>query len=471
MDRSSFGASPGLMAADPSLVFLIKSLLYPVVAAANLAGCLWYWREPFSGPYFLLEVLAFFCTACVLDVARLDQRMQSSLVRRFLEICLRWLMVVAFVWAVIYSAELDDRLRRPVLLSWAALTPLWLLIGQIGARAMLVRVAPQHIAPRRAVVVGLTDLGARLAEKLREDPFLRIDFLGFFDERSSMRLSEHRGERLLGMPSTLPEYIASHGVNLVYITLPMMRHPRILDLLDLLRDSTVSIYFVPDMFVFDLIQARFDRINGIPVLAVCESPFYGIRGIAKRASDVLLASSILLLIWPLLLIIGVGVKLSSPGPALFKQRRYGLDGKEIVVYKFRTMTVCEDGGTIEQARVNDRRITPYGGFLRRTSLDELPQFLNVLQGRMSIVGPRPHAVAHNEQYRKIINGYMIRHKVRPGITGLAQVNGFRGETANPDSMATRIRYDLEYLRTWSMALDLSIIFRTVTVLLGDRNAY
>jgi putative colanic acid biosynthesis UDP-glucose lipid carrier transferase len=223
--------------------------------------------------------------------------------------------------------------------------------------------------------------------------------------------------------------------------------------------------------VFDLIQARFDLINGIPVVAVCESPFYGTRGIAKRLSDMVLAGLILLCIWPVLLAIAVGVKLDSPGPAIFKQRRYGLDGKEIIIYKFRSMRVCEDGGAIRQAQLNDDRITALGKFLRKTSLDELPQFINVLQGRMSIVGPRPHAVAHNEQYRKVIDGYMIRHKVRPGITGLAQVNGFRGETETAEKMEQRIHYDLEYLRNWSLGLDLSIIFKTFSVLLGDRNAY
>ena len=162
---------------------------------------------------------------------------------------------------------------------------------------------------------------------------------------------------------------------------------------------------------------------------------------------------------------------SSPGPVLFRQRRYGLDGKEILVYKFRSMTVMEDGLDVPQATRNDQRVTPFGSFLRRTSLDELPQFINVLQGRMSIVGPRPHAVAHNEMYRKLIKGYMVRHKVKPGITGWAQVNGLRGETESLDKMKRRIDFDLEYLRNWSLKLDLMIIMRTLLIVLKDRNAY
>jgi putative colanic acid biosysnthesis UDP-glucose lipid carrier transferase len=193
-----------------------------------------------------------------------------------------------------------------------------------------------------------------------------------------------------------------------------------------------------------------------------------LSGLLKRSSDVLLSLLILMLISPLLLIISVAVKVTSPGPVIFRQRRYGLDGREIIVYKFRSMTVSEDGSSIRQAQKNDDRITPLGRFLRRTSLDEFPQFLNVLQGRMSIVGPRPHAVAHNEMYRKLIRGYMLRHKVKPGITGWAQVNGCRGETETLDKMAERINYDLDYLRNWSLRLDLYIIARTVWVVSMER---
>jgi putative colanic acid biosynthesis UDP-glucose lipid carrier transferase len=214
-----------------------------------------------------------------------------------------------------------------------------------------------------------------------------------------------------------------------------------------------------------------DAIGGIPVVAVCETPFYGINGLVKRASDIVLALAILVLISPLMVAIAIGVKRSSPGPILFRQRRYGLDGREIVVYKFRSMKVLEDGNVIRQATKDDDRVTPFGAYLRRTSLDELPQFINVLQGRMSVVGPRPHAVAHNEMYRKLIKGYMIRHKVRPGITGWAQVNGLRGETDTLDKMKERIEYDLEYLRNWSLLLDLKIVVKTVFVVLRKQNAY
>ena len=194
------------------------------------------------------------------------------------------------------------------------------------------------------------------------------------------------------------------------------------------------------------------------------------NGVLKRASDIVFASVLIALLWPLMLAVALGVRMSSPGPIIFKQRRYGLYGERILVYKFRTMLVCEDG-SITQAKRDDPRVTRIGRFLRRTSLDELPQLFNVLFGSMSLVGPRPHAVAHNEEYRKLIDGYMLRHKVRPGITGWAQVNGLRGETESLEKMTRRVEYDLHYLRNWSLALDISILLRTVRIVLRDRNAY
>jgi putative colanic acid biosynthesis UDP-glucose lipid carrier transferase len=202
-----------------------------------------------------------------------------------------------------------------------------------------------------------------------------------------------------------------------------------------------------------------------------ETPFTGTNRLVKRLSDIVLASAILVLISPLLLAVAIGVRLSSPGPVIFAQRRNGLDGEEIVIYKFRSMRTADDGAVVPQATKEDPRITPFGAFLRRSSLDELPQFINVLQGRMSIVGPRPHAVAHNEQYRQLIKAYMVRHKVKPGITGWAQIHGLRGETETVEKMQARVEYDLEYLRNWSLSLDLQIIVRTIKLVFFDRNAY
>jgi putative colanic acid biosynthesis UDP-glucose lipid carrier transferase len=237
------------------------------------------------------------------------------------------------------------------------------------------------------------------------------------------------------------------------------------------QGTTASVFFVPDVFGISIIQGRLQDMNGVPVVGLCETPFTGINRLVKSISDLVLSALILVLISPVLLVIAIGVRHSSPGPVLFRQRRNGLDGEEIVVYKFRSMRAQDDGQVVPQATKDDPRVTPFGGFLRRTSLDELPQFINVLQGRMSIVGPRPHAVAHNEQYRQLIRAYMVRHKVKPGITGWAQIHGQRGETDTIEKMQARVEYDLEYLRNWSLLLDLQIIARTIKLVFFDRNAY
>ena len=246
------------------------------------------------------------------------------------------------------------------------------------------------------------------------------------------------------------------------------------EVVDLSRSGTffeASIYYVPDIFVFNLIQARSSEIHGIPVVAMLETPFYGYRGVAKRVTDVGFSTLILLLSLPLLVVIALLIRLTSAGPVIFTQRLYGLDGREIGVYKFRTMLVTEDGAQIRQASKTDSRITPIGRVLRRLSLDELPQLINVLQGRMSLVGPRPHAVAHNEEYRKLIKGYMLRHKVLPGITGLAQINGWRGETSTLEDMEARVNYDLDYLRHWTPLLDFKILLLTIVKVFRDDKAY
>jgi len=235
--------------------------------------------------------------------------------------------------------------------------------------------------------------------------------------------------------------------------------------------NTTAVCLVPDLARFDPLGVRWDTVGDIPNTSVFEHPCQGFNDTLKKAEDFILASLILLLIAVPMILIAFAIKFSSPGPVIFKQRRYGLDGKEIWIWKFRTMTVCEDGANFTPARKNDSRVTRFGAFLRRTSLDELPQFFNVLQGRMSIVGPRPHAIAMNEEYRYKIKGYMLRHKVKPGITGLAQINGWRGEIDTEEKMLRRVQYDLLYICNWSLWLDLKIIFLTTLRGFVHKNAY
>ena len=390
--------------------------------------------------------------------------------RMAVQVAARWSWRVLLLAAVGWVSTDWNVLQGPVLPQWLWLAPTAQWALHLALRWSAPGLVRLQGPPRSAVIVGLNAQGLALAERLQSADETSVRLLGFFDDRERSRQAGCQ-QRLAGGWADLSGYVRDHRVQLIYLSLPMSSSPRILALLDELKDTTASIYFVPDMFITDLIQARSDQIGGVTVISVCDTPFRGWTGVLKRGSDLVLASLILLLIAPLLLLIALMVRLESPGPAIFVQRRYGLDGREIRVYKFRTMTVTEDGPRIEQARPGDSRLTRLGAFLRRTSLDELPQFINVLQGRMSIVGPRPHAVAHNELYRKMIKGYMVRHKVRPGITGWAQVNGQRGQTDTLGKMQARIDLDLDYLRHWSLLLDLRIIARTIALVFKDARAY
>jgi putative colanic acid biosynthesis UDP-glucose lipid carrier transferase len=317
------------------------------------------------------------------------------------------------------------------------------------------------------IIVGANNVGFELFRRLPQK-----GFLGFFDFRSADRVSQVMDpDKLAGHCKDIASYARTHGVTAIYIALPLSNVPRIGVMIRELRDTTASIYFLPDVFAFDMIQGRLVDLNGMPAISVCDTPFHGMDAVLKRTMDVVLTGIALLVAAPLMAAIAVAVKATSRGPVLFRQRRYGLNGELINVYKFRSMTVCEDGAVVKQATRNDARTTALGKLLRRTSLDELPQLLNVLQGKMSLVGPRPHAIAHNEMYRKLISGYMIRHKVRPGITGWAQVNGLRGETDTVEKMSARVKFDIDYLNSWSPWLDIKILLRTVMLVIRDSRAY
>jgi putative colanic acid biosynthesis UDP-glucose lipid carrier transferase len=466
------GRTSAMTATEPAWVFALRSLLHPVVAVACLIACLTLWRESIRGPYFLVAVLAFLATAELLDVVQPYRHPgRYTSVHALMSILLRWMLVVGFIWALLHLSKLSNLFQFRVLASWALVTPVALWLGDGAARRLLTRQGTNPSGIRKAVIIGLTEPGLRLEERLNRDHSLRMHVAGFFEDRHPERLPAEGLDRILGRPSELPEFVKQNDINVAYVTLPMTQQPRVLELLETLRDSTVSIYFVPNLFGFDLVQARFDVIGGMPVVAICESPFFGASSIAKRLFDIVVASLLVLLLAPVLLCLAVGVRLSSPGPILFKQRRYGLDGRQILVYKFRSMSVTEDGRTqYQQVTRGDSRVTRFGAWMRQRSLDELPQLFNVLIGNLSLVGPRPHAIAVNEQYRKLIPGYMLRHKIKPGITGWAQVNGYRGGD-DLESMRKRVEFDIDYLRHWSLALDLSILFRTAVIVWKDSYAY
>jgi putative colanic acid biosynthesis UDP-glucose lipid carrier transferase len=456
---------------DIPLISFFQRVLDPLIIMGSLYFSTMLFEEPFSGYSLVLMILAFFISTAVYQHIDPYRTWRSGRMLAYArDTVFGWCVTIAVLLFLGSASGLKYYYDERVILAWFVAVPVILLCSHIAVRRAMI--SPQKTDEvRSVVVVGANDVGLKFATICDRHPNLFMQVHGFFDDRTDDRHPPALSHPMLGKMSEIASYVREHGIKMIFISQPISAQPRIRKLIDELQDTTASVYFLPDVYIFDLMQARFDNVGGMPVIAICETPFMGLNSMIKRASDIALGSVILLMLAPLMLVIALAVKLSSPGPAIFRQRRYGLYGEKIIVYKFRSMTVAEDGDKVVQATQNDQRVTAIGGFLRRTSLDELPQFINVLQGRMSIVGPRPHAVAHNEQYRKLIKGYMLRHKVKPGITGWAQVNGMRGETATLDKMEARIQYDLDYLRNWSLWLDLWIILKTVKVVLTRENAF
>lgn len=384
-----------------------------------------------------------------------------------------WAISLALLVLLATVFRYDHPFNRYTLVSWFLITPLLLTVSRMIIRTIHRWMLASGMNQHGVAIVGVNELSIQLAQNIQDTPDLGMRVAGFYDDRPSERLPEIPASlgTCVGNLHDLVEAARRGDVQRIYITFPMRAESRIRNVLNHLGDTTASVYIVPDFFVFEILHSRWSDIRGLPVVSVYENPLLGVDGVLKRVSDIILASLALLLLSIPMALVALAVKLTSKGPVFFRQRRYGLDGQEILVWKFRSMTVCEDGPNVKQAQKNDSRLTPIGGFLRKSSIDELPQLFNVLTGTMSLVGPRPHASAHNEQYRKLIHHYMLRHKVKPGITGLAQVRGWRGETDTVEKMERRVQCDHEYIRTWSIWLDLRILFETVWVVLGRKNAY
>jgi putative colanic acid biosynthesis UDP-glucose lipid carrier transferase len=447
----------------------IQAVVPPLIALLCVAILTSTLAQTFN-PYSWVIVILL-CLILIQPPREVGAQLTNPMVSSIADVMLRWGFLLVTMFCIRHLTTVLADYPPQLFTYWALLTTPLLILATLGTQQLMRRLLLSAFNNRKAIIAGYNISSLNLARSLRDNPDMGIQAVGFFDDRSADRLEMATDATLIGSLADVASYVNTHRVDLIFIALPMRHVRRVVQLLDDLRDTTASIYYVPDIFVFDLIQARSGDIHGIPVVAMCETPFYGYRGVSKRLTDLGFALGILVMTVPALFVIGILVKITSPGPMIFKQRRYGLDGREIEVYKFRTMRVTEDGTHVAQATKDDPRITPIGAVLRRSSLDELPQLINVIQGRMSLVGPRPHAVAHNELYRKLIKGYMLRHKVLPGITGLAQVNGCRGETKELEEMEARVRYDLEYLRHWSPMLDVKILLLTAVKVFRDERAY
>jgi len=459
---TSFAAPVALWLMDALPAVLAGSMFYPLCRLFDV---------DFDKPFVVLSILAATATLAVLPAHNATAQVVAGRLELATNLLLRWAGLVAALLALGYVTKYSEEFSRRVVVTWVLLTPVLLVILSLVLQSVTRALLMDAAQARRAVIVGCTQASMELTRRLERHVELGLSVAGFFDDRGSDRLGCAQHAQLLGRFADVAWFVKNRNIDVIFIAIPPNHVARMRELMNELGDTTASIYYLPDVSGFDMIQQRTSEILGFPVVAMCETPFHGYTGLVKRVMDVIIGSLAVVVLSPLLLGIAWAVRTSSPGPVLFRQRRYGLDGREIMVFKFRTMTVCEDGTKVTQAARNDQRVTRVGRHLRRWSLDELPQLFNVLQGTMSLVGPRPHAVAHNEEYRKLIKRYMVRHKVLPGITGLAQVRGCRGETARVEDMEARVMYDLEYMRNWSPLLDLQILFATLIAVVKTDRAY
>lgn len=419
--------------------------------------------------FLLVNVICFLIAAEGIELYRSWRGYATSEMLRAAAIT--WVLSALGTLTIGYFFVEDIKTPPLVVLVWLAASFVGLLTWRFVMRKFLFLIRKSGLNSRRSIVIGATALGSNVATQICENEHLGIRFNGMFDDREPSRLNHKLQSSVLGNIEAAIEMAKRNEVDYIYIALPMSAENRIRSILEQCSDTTANVYVVPNFFMFNLLNARWQTIGNMQTLSVYDTPFQGANDILKRFEDIILSSLILTMISIPMLCVAAAVKITSKGPVIFKQKRYGLDGKQITIYKFRSMTTQDNGAIVKQATKNDARLTKIGGFLRRTSLDELPQFINVLQGRMSIVGPRPHAVAHNEEYRKIITGYMLRHKVKPGITGWAQVNGLRGETETTNKMVKRVEYDLDYIHQWSLWFDIKIVFMTIFNGFINKNAY
>jgi len=430
--------------------------------------------EPWTDQTTTITVIAMLIFGIAAEVGGLYRPWRmGTVLQEVREAIITWLAVPIALFAFWFLTKTATHYSRVASTAWFVFAPLLLTAVRVGVRTAVRILRSKGHNIRRAAILGCTKDADRLAEAFEARPWLGINLTGVYDDRSEDR--QYAAKQLhchvVGRSEDLIRACHEGKLDAVYVAFPLGAEARTAEVLAALADTTVSVYLVADLIYYSLLRAQWSQVGNVPIVNLHDSPFQGVVGWVKRIEDLFLGSCIVLLMTIPMLCIALAIKIKSPGPIFFRQSRYGLCGRHFRILKFRTMTVCEDGPNIVQAAKDDVRVTKLGKFLRRTSLDEFPQFFQVLTGELSLVGPRPHAVAHNEKYRAIIHGYMLRHTVKPGITGWAQVNGWRGETAEVVKMEERVRHDMEYIRNWNLLLDLKIIFLTIFGSKKSQNAY
>jgi putative colanic acid biosynthesis UDP-glucose lipid carrier transferase len=443
-----------------------------IVIQALLYLCVTLYTQNYNHDYFTLSLIGSVGFALVAESFALYRSWRAghfSQIVFYTTIC--WICSAVLVVAYLVFSKTASDFSRVALGVWMLSSLITLLGWRYCFQRFLSKMRRKGYNTRNIAIFGLSEKGARLAKEVIDNPETGYRLASFYDDREASRLDEGFHQYLSGDIAQGIENAKNNKYDVIYITLPIVAKVRIQEMLFALGDTTANVHVVPDLFMYCLMHGEMSHVGDIQTISVYGNPMQGSIGALKRLEDIFLASAILALITIPMLCIALAIKLTSKGPVIFKQDRYGLNGRKIKMWKFRSMTVTENDSVVTQAKQGDARITKLGAFLRRTSLDELPQFINVLKGDMSVIGPRPHAVAHNEEYRKIVDFYMLRHKVKPGITGWAQVNGARGETETVDKMKARIDYDLEYIRNWSLWLDFQILIFTMFRGFNDKNAY
>jgi putative colanic acid biosynthesis UDP-glucose lipid carrier transferase len=387
-----------------------------------------------------------------------------------------WLITLMFLVTLSFVTKSTEIFSREALLKWVVASYVAQVIIHGLIRFALIRLRSRGLNVRYAIVVGRGAGLADFVELLQRNRWIGIDLVGTidFNELEKRYTDDARDKSALSQRawSSLDQLLGSRAVDTLYFTLPADDVWSIEALAERLAGEAVEINWVPDLSSLVLLNSSVRELEGQPIICLSDSPLSGGRAFLKRVEDIVLGTLFLIPAIPLMLMIALAILVTSGPPILFRQRRGGLYGRPIEVWKFRTMRAHDEpAGGVRQARRDDPRITKLGAFLRRSSLDELPQLLHVVTGRMSLVGPRPHALEHDEQYVELVDRYLLRYKIKPGITGWAQVNGWRGETDLVGKMEARVAYDLYYIRHWSIALDVRVIWMTLARILGDARAY
>jgi Undecaprenyl-phosphate glucose phosphotransferase len=442
-----------------------------VVVAAVLSY--WIRHDTYALPnlYIMAIMAAVALTVNYMHIARIY--LFANLTRLTTQVgllAMSWTAVMLSLIALAYFTQTSIAFSRAFVLGWFTISFGGFVLARVLLLAQIDRWRRAGRLSLNVVVIGAGPLGRQLLRHLASLGEEQYRIAGVFDDDVKVSLIE--GYPFRGTVDDLVHYVRRNPVDEVIVAIPWQATSDIQDVVKKLKVLPINVKLCPDYVGWTLPVRRFLPLAGVPMLAVLERPLSGWNFVLKALEDRLLAGLLILLFAPLLLVIALAIRLDSPGPALFRQKRYGFNNDPITVFKFRSMHVgAAHEDAVTQARRNDPRVTRVGAFLRRTSLDELPQLLNVLRGEMSLVGPRPHAVVHNEQYAKIIDDYLSRHRVKPGITGWAQVNGLRGETDTPEKMARRVQFDLYYIDNWSLLFDIKILLLTPFLGFVNKNAY